>query len=390
MRERRLRHIFYFNRYFRLTIDAGDIPDARISELLQTIHKPSYFVASLKSQIKEGKLPLVLTKLLSRIDSTQLQQPAKMIAALFDFADTAAEISGRDNLIQPLDALHAIVELHLVAVASSADRLALLSNAIQNSKGVHLPILVAKTADLKNRSYQNADEHEKQNIKVYLEAQHVQELNVLACKRLVASLGTGALRLTSAWIHSIQWYMTYSPDYVKMNSKLLLGEPEAFTVVLSAIIDDELLRLYRSDGLDKNLDQRTISLAQQCFGLDVLDQAVAQHAAELDKYGSQIPRRLEIYRSMCKRVTQPARDTVEPENQGPIWSRITVRLTAGEAGKINDVVIATQQANRWAKITATDVIRIALSRVKENEAIDANALRKLRGGSKRSTRSLTV
>lgn len=89
-------------------------------------------------------------------------------------------------------------------------------------------------------------------------------------------------------------------------------------------------------------------------------------------------------------VAKTTRMTVDPEKQDPIWSRITVRLTAGEAAKINDVVIATQQANRWAKVTATDVVRIALSRVKESEALDANALRRLRGGSKRSPRSLTV
>ncbi len=69
------------------------------------------------------------------------------------------------------------------------------------------------------------------------------------------------------------------------------------------------------------------------------------------------------------------------------WDRITIRLTIGELEKINDVVIATQQANRWGKVTTTDVLRVALRRVKAQEAIDAKEIQTLRARDGRFARA---
>lgn len=60
------------------------------------------------------------------------------------------------------------------------------------------------------------------------------------------------------------------------------------------------------------------------------------------------------------------------------WNRVTIRLPAGELAKINDVVIATQQAIRSCKVTITDILRIGLRRVREQEAISATEIRALR------------
>ena len=57
------------------------------------------------------------------------------------------------------------------------------------------------------------------------------------------------------------------------------------------------------------------------------------------------------------------------------WGKVTVRLTATELQKINDVVIATQQAHRTARVTTSDVLRVALRRIKDNEAITAENLK---------------
>ncbi len=67
-----------------------------------------------------------------------------------------------------------------------------------------------------------------------------------------------------------------------------------------------------------------------------------------------------------------------PENPKVSWDRITIRLTAGELEKINDVVIATQQANRWGRVTTTDILRVALRRVEGQEAIDVREIKALR------------
>jgi len=82
----------------------------------------------------------------------------------------------------------------------------------------------------------------------------------------------------------------------------------------------------------------------------------------------------------------PARRAAMPENPKVSWDRITIRLTAGELEKINDVVIATQQANRWGRVTTTDILRVALRRVKDQEAIDAREIKALRAHDGRFTR----
>jgi hypothetical protein len=74
----------------------------------------------------------------------------------------------------------------------------------------------------------------------------------------------------------------------------------------------------------------------------------------------------------------PARTTGVPDNPKVSWDRITIRLTAGELEKINDVIIATQQASRWGKVTTTDILRVALRRIKNSEAIDVKEIKALR------------
>ena len=70
-----------------------------------------------------------------------------------------------------------------------------------------------------------------------------------------------------------------------------------------------------------------------------------------------------------------------PTEQGSLkenWNRVTIRLPVGELAKINDVVIATQQAIRSGKVTTTDILRIGLRRIREQEAISATEIRALR------------
>lgn len=85
-------------------------------------------------------------------------------------------------------------------------------------------------------------------------------------------------------------------------------------------------------------------------------------------------------------LSQPA--TATPQTQNVRWDRITIRLTVGELQKINDVVIATQQATRTAKVTTTDILRVALRRVKDYEALDAGELKAVRAPDKRLPRSI--
>ena len=74
----------------------------------------------------------------------------------------------------------------------------------------------------------------------------------------------------------------------------------------------------------------------------------------------------------------PTRTATTQPPQNASWNRVTIRLPVGELEKINDVIIATQQANRWGKVTTTDILRVALRRIKDKEAIDATEIKALR------------
>jgi len=89
-------------------------------------------------------------------------------------------------------------------------------------------------------------------------------------------------------------------------------------------------------------------------------------------------------------ASPPALPAALPENPKVSWDRITIRLTRGELEKINDVVIATQQANRWGRVTTTDILRVALRRVKDQEAIDAREIKALRARDGRFTKGNKV
>ena len=69
---------------------------------------------------------------------------------------------------------------------------------------------------------------------------------------------------------------------------------------------------------------------------------------------------------------------VTPANPNRGWDRVTIRLMSHELEKLNDLVIAAQQANRNSKITSTDVMRIALRRLEDPTAITATELQALR------------
>lgn len=87
---------------------------------------------------------------------------------------------------------------------------------------------------------------------------------------------------------------------------------------------------------------------------------------------------------------EPTPSPAIPEDLRASWDRVTIRLKVGELEKINNIVIATQQTTRWSKVTTTDILRVALRRVKDNEAIDAKELKALRARDRRLTKERGV
>ncbi len=296
-RQRRLCHILYFNRYFRLTIDAGDIPDARVSELVNAIDEPTKLAALLKALAKEGNLALGLTKLLARGKLKPSSKPVESISALCDFGDEAAVVQRTSGLVEPLDALNELAELQLDPAMPSGDRTTRLLEGIRASRGVHLPVSLAKSQDYAEHAWSKANEYEKRNLGPHLDRSDVEKLNETAAERLEKAVHADALKLTPAWTRSIEWYLHFMRERVKKNPGILLAKPTGIALALTVVINDQSAEEFPKDR-SVHFAQSPMFMAKHCFGFDNLDKAVDANEAELRNLNDSIAKRIVIYRDM--------------------------------------------------------------------------------------------
>jgi len=318
-RQRRLCHILYFNRYFRLTIDAGDIPDARVSELANAVGDPAKFVTLLRALSKEGKLALSLTKLLARSNLKRSDKPAEMICALCDFGDEAAADQRTGGLVEPLDALNDLVELQADPSWKSADRTAAFLEGIRRSNGVHLPVLLAKSQDYAEHAYSKADEYEKRNLGPHLDRPEVEKLKEIAAERLEKAAQSDVLKLTAAWVRAVEWYLHFLRERVKKNPGILLAKPTGIALALSVVINDQSAEQYPKHD-SAHFAEMPMYLAKHCFGFENLDKAIEANEAELRNLGDSIAKRITIYRDMRQKFSHLAdpKPATESKNTGEV------------------------------------------------------------------------
>ena len=267
--QRRVCHILYFNRYFRLTIDAGDIPDRRISELVNSISDSVKFSAQLSIFAKEKILPLALTKLLTRQNLKPSSAPSEMISEVCNFGDEAAEIQTLGAFVNPLEALLEIVKIQLDPSLKSSERFARLSDGI-----------------------------EKKYFGPHLERSDVEKLNEIVAERFEKKVENGALKLTPGWLRSIGWYLSFMRNRVKDKGELFLVNPTVIAAVLTTIIDDRVVSIYERTHSSGRFAEVPMFMAKHCFGFERLDKAIDDNEAELRKFGESVVKRIEIYRDM--------------------------------------------------------------------------------------------
>lgn len=297
-RQRRLCHILYFNRYFRLTVDAGDIPEERITELAAAMNEPAKFIAFLTELAKESVLPLALTKLLARDNLKPAHDEKEMIGRLCDFGEIAAVVPKSGVLVEPLDGLRTLVMLHIDPTLKSGHRLAIIEAGIQKSKGIHLPVLLARIEDINECQYSRTDIDMKKEYAIHLDRADADKLSVIVAARVEQAIQANVLKPTAEWEQSFQWYLSTMNKSIAQSSEIILDHPMALALTLLVIISKQAVKQYRETMRSPHFAESPIIFTNALFGLETFDKALSEHEIELRKMDGEISRRIEIYRDM--------------------------------------------------------------------------------------------
>lgn len=298
--ERRISHILYFHRYFRLTIDEDDIPDRQISELQNLFAEPQRFVERLDRLAGKGRLTLALTKLLARGTLTSSPRPVEMISRLCDLADGLAgsQVKSPSHHVSISDAMQQLVELQLPASLSSADRFERLRDGIEGSRAVHQPIQFAEGEDRRERHASKTDPRMRPEVGPHLTREDVQRLNAVVAERLEKALAAGAAELTPSWMRSLIWYLDFARDRASQNADQVVSNLNSIALLLRVIVNDTVM-----DDTDPSFeDAANTSLfrLKETVGFERFDRALEQHAAAIKAGGEDMSKRLAQYRAVRK------------------------------------------------------------------------------------------
>jgi hypothetical protein len=309
---RRICHILYFSRYFRLTIDEDDIPDQRISDLLRLFDEPNQFITELKSLGTSGKFSLAMTKLLSRDALPASKNPVEMIAALCDFGETLNDSAAPAHHLRPAGAIQELIELQLPSTLTSAGRFTRLSEAMLRGIAVHIPVQIARAEDHAEHRWSSANARERKEIGPHLDRPEVTKLNELVAERIEGRFRKGDIECSQVWVNSLLWYLNFQTRRAQKNVGLLVANPVAVELLLHAMIDGQVLDGY--GHFSDRFAQSKLSELQTMIGLDEFDAALGKYRDALDKSGEDTAKRLTIYRDMRKNFSHLAQKLKLPED----------------------------------------------------------------------------
>ena len=294
-RNRRLCHILYFYRYFRLAVDDHDIPDERVTDLLNTYNMPSEFVRSLGELGRQGKATLALTKILARDKLGPSEQPTEMISLLAEFADARGDHSCSPELISLPRGIDLLIELQLLADLDSSSRLARLSDALRCSKGIHRFAQIARNEHGMVPEATEVDPTNPLHVGPHLNRPDFQLFNERVADRLMQLLKDGQVALDERWIASMRWLLQFAEKQVKAHVDDLLSDPTALAVLLMAIVDDAALGSL--DDLAQMGRAKALFLVRQGIGPAALLTALQSKAEQLQALGPEVGQRADWLRA---------------------------------------------------------------------------------------------
>ena len=171
-RELRACHTDIFDRYFHLTILEQDVSQSEIDRILLLTGNRESLVEELRSLNKRDLLEVLLDRLESYKQTINLSKSVPFITALFDIGDELPE--ERAGFLSIAPDLHAyrIIFWHLKQEADIKKRGQILKEAMEETKGLYLPVYTAshesskedETQTSKVPDFTNADIHELQQI----------------------------------------------------------------------------------------------------------------------------------------------------------------------------------------------------------------------------------
>jgi hypothetical protein len=303
-RDRRVCHILYFNRYFRLTIDDDDIPDQRITELERLLEEPPQFVTHLRTLAAERKLSLALTKLLARDSLRSSAKPVEMIAALCDFGEDQSNSTGPSHHIRISNAVHRLIELQLPGDLPSQDRFDRLAAGISRSNAVHIPAEIAQSEDETEHQFAETKDRENRDTEPHLTKAEVDKLNDLVADRLDQCIHQGKVRLSPRWVQSFGWYLHFLDKRATKQADLLLSSPTMVALMLCVVINDQAVEHY--SRMQEHVAQPALSTVKSCLGIERFDKALEKNEAAIAQMDQNMPQRLAIYRDVRARLSRLA------------------------------------------------------------------------------------
>lgn len=209
----RVGHPAFYARYFHLCIPQGDIPQAKLVELLGAIGQPRKF-RRLLAKFEKQKLALeALTRLLSHSDTFQVANTVCIALALCDVADEFVS-SYKDCWWTGYAATSCLlIEVHLNMLTSSDERFELLKVIFERTSGVYLPALLLTRLGSAENEYARKDLPRgvsRDQAKVLTRPQ-LDELGTLCIKAFERMAASGKLKNHLKLREILLWWTRWIP-----------------------------------------------------------------------------------------------------------------------------------------------------------------------------------
>lgn len=234
--ELRFCHPEFFRRYFRLSIDAGDVPNAVVDKLAGLISLPGQLFALFDELERDGILLDALDGLLA-VPKKAFGESNVFVAFLLDWWEKrlflAVNDQDRGTFLSELK--HRMIRLYhqSLGLVSGEERLRIITNALSESSAVFTAITVAFSEAQRRHFRVNREYQDGWGI---LEEDGVKRVNALAASSLLKHFETFAPTARIHELDSVFWTCGHADDLRKAIGSELIKTPGGAVTILMATI----------------------------------------------------------------------------------------------------------------------------------------------------------
>jgi predicted KAP-like P-loop ATPase len=203
-RELRLCHPDVFDRYFHLTIPAGDISQADLDRILSLAGNREGLVTEFRALNERGLLGVALDRLEAYKQKIDISNATSFITALFDIGDELPEDgSGLFSISAEMHA-HRIILWYLKQEQDRNKRGDILKKSMRASAGLYLPIITASLED-------NEEERKKDPDAYNVIDADLGELQKICAEKIEQAANSGILASHPKMLHILYRWRRWAP-----------------------------------------------------------------------------------------------------------------------------------------------------------------------------------